>query len=172
MDGFLLLTSSSRPIRFVAHADHVNRFGIAGLTRLMGVIPIRSTDGPKAIVNSLREARAAVEDGELVCIFPEGQVTRSGHVEQFHQGMMRIVDGLDAPIVPIYLDELWGSIFSNEGGRFLWKMPRRWPYPVSIHIGEARECPEKVEEVRDWVLALAPTATESSTTNPKKADTQ
>ena len=171
MDGFLLLTSSSRPIRFVAHADHVNRFGIAGLTRLMGVIPIRSTDGPKAIVSSLREARAAVEDGELVCIFPEGQVTRSGHVEQFHRGMMRIVDGLDAPIVPIYLDELWGSIFSHERGRVLWKMPRRWPYPVSIHVGEPQECPEQVEEVREWVLELGRKAVESRTADNEKTDT-
>ncbi len=156
MDGFLLLTSSSRPIRFVAHADHINRFGIAKLTRVMGVIPIRSTDGPKAIVQSLRQARAAVEAGELVCIFPEGQLTHSGHVEQFHRGMMKIVDGLDAPIVPIYLDELWGSIFSHEGGRSLWKMPKRWPYPVSIHIGQPCNCPESVEDVRAAVLALAP----------------
>ena len=171
MDGFLLLSSSSRPIRFVAHADHVNRFGIARLTRVMGVIPIRSTDGPKAIVNSLREARAAVEDGELVCIFPEGQLTHSGHVEQFHRGMMRIVDGLDAPIVPIYLDELWGSIFSHERGRVLWKMPRRWPYPVSIHVGEPQECPEQVEEVREWVLELGRKAVESRTADYQKADT-
>ena len=170
MDGFLLLSSSSRPIRFVAHADHVNRFGIARLTRVMGVIPIRSTDGPKAIVNSLREARAAVEDGELVCIFPEGQLTHSGHVEQFHRGMMRIVDGLDAPIVPIYLDELWGSIFSHERGRVLWKMPRRWPYPVSIHVGEPQECPEQVEEVREWVLELGRKAVESRTADNEKAD--
>ena len=171
MDGFLLLSSSSRPIRFVAHADHVNRFGIARLTRVMGVIPIRSTDGPKAIVNSLREARAAVEDGELVCIFPEGQLTHSGHVEQFHRGMMRIVDGLDAPIVPIYLDELWGSIFSHERGRVLWKMPRRWPYPVSIHVGEPQECPEQVEEVREWVLELGRKAVESRTADNEKTDT-
>ena len=171
MDGFLLLTSSSRPIRFVAHADRVNRFGIARLTRLMGVIPIRSTDGPKAIVASLRQARAAVESGELVCIFPEGQLTPSGRVEDFHRGMMKIVDGLDAPIVPIYLDELWGSIFSHEGGRFLGKIPRRWPYPVSIHVGEPQDCPDTVGEVRDTVLALGQQAENMRDVKGPAADT-
>ena len=171
MDGFLLLTSSSRPIRFVAHADRVNRFGIARLTRLMGVIPIRSTDGPKAIVASLRQARAAVENGELVCIFPEGQLTTSGRIEDFHRGMMKIVDGLDAPIVPIYLDELWGSIFSHERGRFLWKIPRRWPYPVSIHVGEPQDCPDTVEEVRNAVLALGQKAENMRDVKGPAADT-
>ena len=172
MDGFLLLTSSSRPIRFVAHADHINRFGIARLSQLMGVIPIRSTDGPKAIVASLREARAAVENGELVCIFPEGQLTHSGHVEQFHRGMMKIVDGINAPIVPIYLDELWGSIFSHQGGRIIWKMPRRWPYPVTIHVGEPRPCPDTVDEVREAVLELGGQSPETSTNDAEIVDTQ
>ncbi|MED5448233.1 MAG: MFS transporter [Planctomycetota bacterium] len=172
MDGFLLLTSSSRPIRFVAHADHINRFGIARLSQLMGVIPIRSTDGPKAIVASLREARAAVENGELVCIFPEGQLTPSGHVEQFHRGMMKIVDGLNAPIVPIFLDELWGSIFSHKGGRIIWKLPRRWPYPVAIHVGEPLACPDTVEEVREAVLQLGGQSPETSTNDAETVDTQ
>ena len=172
VDGFLLLTSSSRPIRFLAHTDHVTRFGLRGLSRAMGVIPIRATDGPRALLASLAEARQAVQDGELVCIFPEGQLTRDGQTGDFHRGMMKIVDGLDVPVVPVYLDELWGSIFSHERGKLLWKLPRKWPYPVSIHIGSAQPCPATVEEVREVVLALRPQAEESGILGAPDADTE
>ena len=154
VDGLLLLTSSSRPIRFVAYADYVNHPALRFLAGLMGVIPIRNTDGPKAIVRSLQAARRAIEDGELVCIFPEGKLTKTGEIDEFHRGMMKIIDGVDAPIVPIYLDELWGSIFSYEGGRPIWKIPRKWPYPVSIHVGEPHPAPDSIDEVREAVIAI------------------
>ena len=53
----------------------------------------------------------------------------------FKRGFERIVDGLDVPIVPVYLDRVWGSIFSFKGGRFFWKWPVRVPYPVTVAFG-------------------------------------
>lgn len=67
---------------------------------------------------------------------------------------MRILSGTDAPVIPVYLDGLWGSIFSFRGGRFLWKMPRRWPYPVSILFGPPIVAPEGSGEVRQAVQQL------------------
>ena len=76
------------------------------------------TSGPKGIVRALTTARDALNNGELVCIFPEGGITRSGQLQSFKPGMMKILKGADVPVVPVYLDGLWGSIFSFEGGRF------------------------------------------------------
>ena len=80
-------------------------------------------------------AREAIQQGELVCIFAEGQISRTGQLQPFQRGMMRIVEGTGAPIIPVYLDELWGSIFSYSGGRFFWKWPSQIFYPVTVSFG-------------------------------------
>ena len=90
--------------------------------QMWGVIPIRSTDGPKALLRSLDAAKEALLEGDLVCIFAEGGITRTGQLQPFQRGLLRIVDGTGCPVIPVYLDELWGSIFSYSGGRFFWKM--------------------------------------------------
>ena len=160
LDGIFLLLTSSRHIRMIAYADYV-RGGFKGwLAKIFGVIPIDATAGPKAIVQSLKIAREAVEGGELVCIFAEGQITRTGQLQPFQRGMMRIVEGTGAPVVPVYLDELWGSAFSYHGGRLFWKRPRRFPYPVSIWFGKPLAAPDDVNEVRQAVQNLGVDAVE------------
>jgi acyl-[acyl-carrier-protein]-phospholipid O-acyltransferase/long-chain-fatty-acid--[acyl-carrier-protein] ligase len=88
------------------------------------------------MIHSLREASDAIRHGEIVCIFAEGQITRIGQLLPFRRGMERIMKNVDAPIVPVNLDGVWGSIFSYERGRFIWKMPRKIPYPVTISFGK------------------------------------
>lgn len=160
LDGVLLLLTSSRPIRMLAYADYVHKPGLRWLARIYKVIPIRSEDGPKEVMRSLKTARDAVEHGELVCIFPEGQLTRTGQLQPFNRGFMRIVERSDVPVVPVYLDGLWGSIFSYRGGRFFWKWPRRWPYPVWIHFGRPLHAPPDVAPVRQAVQELGVQAVE------------
>lgn len=173
VDGILLTICSSRPVRFLAYTDHISGFTIGLIAKLMRMIPIRNTDGPKALMRSLHTARDAISEGELVCIFPEGQLTQDGEIQEFHRGMMKVIEGTGAPLVPIYLDELWGSIFSFEGGKFFWKLPRKWPYPASIHIGEPQlPAPETVEEVRTLILALGGKAQEMRGETPVDDDTR
>ncbi|MFN9042322.1 MAG: 1-acyl-sn-glycerol-3-phosphate acyltransferase, partial [Planctomyces sp.] len=124
IDGILILLASSRPIRMVAYADYVQGRVLSGLGRLFGIIPIRSGDGPRALITSLNTASEALLRGELVCIFAEGAITRTGQLMKFERGLLRILKGTNAPVVPVCLDELWGSIFSYDQGKFLWKRPR------------------------------------------------
>lgn len=154
LDGILLILNSERPIRMIAWADYVTGRFIGWLTRTFGVIPIRSTDGPRAIVTALNTAREAIKNGELVCIFAEGSITRTGQLQPFQRGLMRIIDGTNAPVIPTYLDELWGSIFSHRDGRFLWKRPRGWPYNVTVVFGPHLKNPDNINEVRMAVEKL------------------
>ena len=89
------------------------------------------------MLQALRTASEAIQDGEVVCIFAEGQITRIGHLLPFRRGFERIMKDVEAPIIPVALDGVWGSIFSFERGRFLWKLPRRLPYRVTVNFGEA-----------------------------------
>ena len=164
LDGLLLLIVSSRPIRMVAHGRFTTGRLARWLAARMGVIPIwpEKTGSVRA---ALETAREALRSGELVCVFPEGGITRTGQLGRFKRGMLSMVVGTDAPIIPVYLDELWGSIFSYEGGRFFWKWPRRWPYPVSIYFGPAmrpdgEDAGRNAEQVRQAVQKLGTTALE------------
>ena len=103
-------------------------------------------------------ANRLLRDGEVVGIFPEGGITRTGQLQAFKPGMLRIIAGTDAVVVPVYLDGLWGSIFSYSGGRFIWKIPRRWRYPISVYFGKPLHNVVDVHEVRQAVQALGAAA--------------
>jgi acyl-[acyl-carrier-protein]-phospholipid O-acyltransferase/long-chain-fatty-acid--[acyl-carrier-protein] ligase len=155
VDGILLMLTSSRPIRMVAWAANLERRPwIRWLSNLFGAIPIDPLK-PKMVVQALRSARDALNQGELVCIFPEGGLSRTGQIQAFKPGLMRILDGTDAPVIPVYLEGMWGSIFSFKGEKFFWKWPERVPYPMSIHFGPPIVHPEEPHQVRQAVLELA-----------------
>lgn len=162
VDGLLLMLTSSRPIRMVAWAGNLENKWVKKLADVFGVIPITPTR-PKQVVTALRTARDALAAGELVCIFPEGGLTRTGQVQAFKPGMMKILEGTQAPVVPVFLEGLWGSIFSFKGGKFFWKWPERIPYPMSIHFGPPIAEPQDIHQVRQAVLALGAEAREQST---------
>src|SRR3990172_7913339 len=88
------------------------------------------------MIRSLHEATDTILGGDVACIFAEGQITRIGQLLPFRRGFERIMNDVDAPIIPVHLDGVWGSIFSFEKGRVLWKMPRRIPYPVTVSFGK------------------------------------
>ena len=90
----------------------------------------------------------------MVCIFAEGQITRIGQLLPFRRGFERIMKDVEAPIIPVGLDGVWGSIFSFQKGRFLWKLPRRLPYPVTINYGPPLPHTATPFEVRSAVQKL------------------
>jgi acyl-[acyl-carrier-protein]-phospholipid O-acyltransferase/long-chain-fatty-acid--[acyl-carrier-protein] ligase len=106
------------------------------------------------MIKSLREASEAIKNGDIVCIFAEGQITRIGQLLPFRRGFERIMKDVDAPIIPICLDHVWGSIFSYEKKRFLWKVPRYIPYPVTVSFGEPMPSTSTPFEVRQRVQEL------------------
>ncbi len=81
----------------VAYADYVNGRFTKWICDLFGIIRIRSGDGPRALMNSLNTAREALNQGELVCIFAEGQITRTGQLLKFERGMLKILKGQKPP---------------------------------------------------------------------------
>lgn len=154
IDPFLVGACTERFVRFVMYRKFYETTGIHWLAKLMRAIPIAEDDPPRKIIESLREAQEALKAGELVCIFAEGAVTRTGSLLPFRRGFERIMKGLDVPIIPIHLDRVWGSIFSFEGGKFLFKWPRRIPYPVTVSFGAPLKGSSTAFEVRQAVIKL------------------
>jgi acyl-[acyl-carrier-protein]-phospholipid O-acyltransferase/long-chain-fatty-acid--[acyl-carrier-protein] ligase len=154
VDVLLLMASTDRPIRFLMYQGIYDRAAVKPFARMMRAIPVSSELRPRDMIRSLRTASEAIRNGEIVCIFAEGQITRIGQMLPFRRGMERIIKGLDAPIVPVSLHGVWGSIFSFERGRFLWKMPRRIPYPVTVSFGRWLPATTPVVDVRNAVQEL------------------
>ena len=158
IDGFLLMASVDRPIRFVVDSFYATHPLFKWLMTAMKVIPITSAGDTRMILCALRSARQALDDGEIVCIFPEGQITRTGTLLPFRRGFERIVKGRPVPVIPAHLDRVWGSIFSFEGGRFLRKWPERIPYPVSVSFGTPLPSDTPAYKLRDAVRTLGEAA--------------
>jgi acyl-[acyl-carrier-protein]-phospholipid O-acyltransferase/long-chain-fatty-acid--[acyl-carrier-protein] ligase len=154
VDALLLLSSTDRHIRFLMYKGIYDLPFIKPGAKMIRAIPISSELRPREMLQSLREASNAIRSGEVVCIFAEGQITRIGQLLPFRRGMERIMKGVDAPIVPVNLDGVWGSIFSFERGRFLWKMPRSIPYPVTVSFGKPMPPTSTPFQVREAVQQL------------------
>lgn len=158
LDGILISVAIDRPVRFIVDRAQYERRGIKPFMKWIGAIPISQTGGPRQILRALKDAGEYLDRGDVVCIFPEGQITRTGAILPFRRGMERIVKGRACPIVPIHLDRVWGSIFSFSGlarGATGLRLPERFPYPITITLGRALSAETPVADVRKAVVDLA-----------------
>ena len=133
IDAVVLQLACPRPIRFLVY-DQIYRAPLLhwGL-RLLGAIPI----SPKIARTAIETAVNALARGEVVCLFPEGALTRTATLQKLNRGYELIARKARVPVVPVWLENVWGSIFSYYGGKFFWKLPRVVPLRVAIYFGEA-----------------------------------
>src|SRR3954471_18133289 len=121
VDAIVLQLACPRPIRFVIDDTYYRNKVLHPVLRLAGCIPITS----RRAKDAMRGAAERIRAGEIVCLFPEGELSRSGTLLRLRRGYELIARQAEAPVVPVWLDRLWGSIFSFQGGRFLKKWPKR-----------------------------------------------
>ena len=158
VDALLLMAASPRPMRFLM--DHrIFAVPVLGwLFRLAKAIPIApQTNDPAAYAAAFKAADAVLAAGDLLCIFPEGGITRDGTLQPFKPGVMKILQQRPVPVVPVALHKLWGSYFSRiEGGQAMVRPLRRGLFSaVGVSAGPAL-APEAVtpERLHAQVQAL------------------
>ncbi|MBN3800193.1 MULTISPECIES: MFS transporter [Burkholderia] len=122
VDALVLAAASPRPIRFVMdHRIFKTRFA-SWVFRHAKAIPIAPRhEDPAMLARAYDACEAALKEGELVCIFPEGKLTKTGDINTFHHGIMEILGRTPAPVIPMALRGLWGSYFSRHSDA---RMPR------------------------------------------------
>lgn len=155
VDGVVLIATQPRRIRFLMSRDFYEHRWIGPLARLIGAIPISPRDSGKKLLTSIREARAALDAGELVCIFAEGAVTRNGVLREFMPGFERIARDTSHPIVPVFMGGLWESIFSYRYGAPMSRWPRRLRLPVTVLFGRPMPAGSSAADVRLAVQELS-----------------
>jgi acyl-[acyl-carrier-protein]-phospholipid O-acyltransferase/long-chain-fatty-acid--[acyl-carrier-protein] ligase len=94
VDALLLGGSTERHIRFLMFKGYYDHPIIGLFARAARAIPISSEQRPREMIRSLRAASEAIRNGEVVCIFAEGQMTRIGQMLPFRRGFERIMKGV------------------------------------------------------------------------------
>ncbi len=152
IDAFVFGAGCERPVRFVMWDALYNLKPFTPLLRLVGTVPISPTRAKDAI----RSVSATLREGRIVALFPEGQITRHGMINDLRKGYELMARQGGAAVIPVYLDGLYGSVTSFSGGRFFKKWPRRLRYPVRVYYGTPLEARAATPEaVRSQMLALS-----------------
>jgi acyl-[acyl-carrier-protein]-phospholipid O-acyltransferase/long-chain-fatty-acid--[acyl-carrier-protein] ligase len=152
-DAILIGYATSRQVRFLMWQPLYENKWLKPICRLFETIPLTQGSAKEAL-RPLRQARTVVESGQLVCIFPEGKLTPTSHVQPFQRGVEVVVHGLDStPIVPVYLDGLWGHPLSLKGGRpFASRF--RFRHTVTILVGEPITGSVSASQLHQRILEL------------------
>ena len=151
VDAIVLQLTCPRPIRYIIDEEFYRKPLLHPFLRLVKCIPIDTRHSHSAI----RAATEKIAEGEIVCLFPEGQLERTGTLLRLRRGYELIARHINATVVPVWLDQLWGSIFSFQGGKFFTKFPKRIPYPVTIAFGKPLEAnAADIATVREELLKL------------------
>jgi 1-acyl-sn-glycerol-3-phosphate acyltransferase len=138
VDAVLLMAASPRPIRFIMDHRIFSVPVLGWMFKLAKAIPIAPQKVDAGIYErAFAEARRVLDEGELLCIFPEGAITQDGRLQPFKGGVMKILETHPVPVVPIALSNLWGSFFSRaENGRAMTRPFRRGLFNrVGLHAG-------------------------------------
>ncbi|TMS58637.1 MFS transporter [Imbroritus primus] len=114
-DAVVLMAAAPRPVRFVMDHRIFRVPVLSWLFRQARAIPIAPAhEDPEMLARAYDTVAEALQDGELVCIFPEGKLTANGQINPFKQGVQHIVQRTPVPVVPMALRGLWGSMFSRR----------------------------------------------------------
>lgn len=157
MDAVLVISSQQRRIRMLMSRGFYENSSwfTRKIVDLANVILIHDKDNPKKLIQSLRSARAALDEGYLVCIFAEGTLSRTGMMRPFKQGFERIVKDTDYPIIPVYIGGAWGSVSSYYEGMPKIQLRHDFRYPVSVHFGDSLPSSSTTFEVQQAVSELS-----------------
>jgi acyl-[acyl-carrier-protein]-phospholipid O-acyltransferase/long-chain-fatty-acid--[acyl-carrier-protein] ligase len=148
-DAFFISAASPRPVRFVMDEVFREKRAIRVFTSIFDTVTIR-LDQP---LEAIREIIQAVKQGDVVCLFPEGQLTRTGTLCTLQRGFELIAKKSGHPLIPAWCDGTWSSIFSFERNCYFRKIPRRMDHGITMAFGNPI-APQDVsfETVRDGIL--------------------
>ena len=154
-DGFFISAVCPRPVRFVMDEAFMALRSVRIFTSIFDTVTIRRDQPREAIKITID----ALKNGDLVCLFPEGQLTRTGTLSELRRGFELIARKAGHPLIPMWCDGAWGSIFSFERGRFFSKRPYRLPFGITIAFGgEIQPAEADSETVRHGLLVAAAAA--------------
>ncbi len=133
VDSLIIGGAVRRPLRFVMDRRIYNAFGLHWFFKTAKTIPIcPKAEDPQVFEDAFKSIKEVLADGEVLCIFPEGKLTRDGNINQFKGGIDKIIQASPVPVIPMVLQGLWGSFFSHHGNKVLKRTAKRFWSKINI----------------------------------------
>ncbi len=151
LDWAMIQIACPRPVRFVMHHAIYQRWYLRWFLDLFRVVPIAGGQSREA----LRQINELLKAGEVVCLFPEGSISRNGQLGEFKKGYERTVEGVDGVILPFYLRGLWGSRFSRSSEKLQEIRNSRLRGEVIVAFGNPLPMETPAHEVKQHVFDLS-----------------
>ena len=157
-DAVMVGLGCGRPVRFLMYKGIYEKWWVRPFAKALGAIPVAAEQRPRELLKALQAASDAIKQGELVCIFAEGQITRTGLLLPFRRGFERIMEGLEAPVIPVALDNVIGGPLSYKHAKFIRLLGAHLSHPVTVSFGKplaANVTPFAVREAVEELLVDA-----------------
>jgi 1-acyl-sn-glycerol-3-phosphate acyltransferase len=156
VDPIVISAACPRPIRFIMEASIFRIPVLNAVFRGMKAIPVApQKQDPEVYERAFEVVAKELRAGQLVCIFPEGHLTKDGEIAEFRAGMLRILKETPVPVIPLALSNLWGSMFSRFAASVWQRLPRRYLAKITLAAGEPiAPAGASLEQLRDAVVAL------------------
>jgi acyl-[acyl-carrier-protein]-phospholipid O-acyltransferase/long-chain-fatty-acid--[acyl-carrier-protein] ligase len=155
IDWLLIFAAAPRQVRVLVWSGYRRNLLARFFLSWVRAIPI---DNRKPTIDGIEaafsEAEAALRKGQLVLIFAEGRLSRSGFMRPFHRGLEVLYQRVPVPIIPVALMNVWGSVFSYHRGRTIWKWPERIPRRLTVGFGKPLPPGATAPQVRQEVLRV------------------
>lgn len=149
IDPMIIAGAVRRPVRFVMDRKIYHSRGLHWFFKTAQTIPIcPKAEDAQVFEDSFKLIKEVLDAGEVLCIFPEGKLTRDGNINVFKSGISRIIEESPVPVIPMALQGLWGSFFSHHGGKILQRNSKRFWSKVNI----SAEAPIPAEQVKPDLL--------------------
>lgn len=156
VDALIIGGYCKRNVKFVMDYKIFKLPIVGQFFKLVGAIPIApARENQRLMDEAFDKIAAALESGEVVCIFPEGKLTADGQLGEFKQGIEKIVKRTPVPVVPMALKGLWGSWFSRKNGAAMTGVPKMFMAKIELVVGDLIPA-DQVDRhtLREKVLAL------------------
>jgi 1-acyl-sn-glycerol-3-phosphate acyltransferase len=157
IDAIVIMAASPRPIRFVMDHRIFRLPLLSWIFKTAKAIPIASAkEDSRLMEKAYADIAQALQDGELICLFPEGKLTATGEMNEFKGGIWKILDRSPVPVIPMALSGLWGSMLTRADGNPFGRAFKRGPLSqlaliVGSPVSPAQASPEFLQQ---QVLAL------------------
>tara|TARA_R110000868_G_scaffold132381_15_gene343381 strand:- start:2828 stop:4726 length:1899 start_codon:yes stop_codon:yes gene_type:complete len=153
LDWAFIAGVSPRPVRWVIDHAYYYKPGLPFWFKQGKLIPIATRkENPELLQKAFDGVANSVNDGKVIGLFPEGYISRDGQLRRFQPGVSKIVREHKVNVIPVTISGLWGSVFSYEGGKVLFKMPRSLRRKVKIVIGKPMPAGEfQISELEQWI---------------------
>jgi len=148
VDWLFLGAACSRPIRFLMDKDYYDIKLFTPILKMAGAIPVSPRHkNAEAYAFAMKEMVRTLEQGQVLLVFPEGKLTRSGNMNEFQRGFEKVLNEAPAPVIPVALHGLWGSFFSRRWGRAMSRPFKRLYSKIGVEFGEAKSADEATAKV-------------------------